>query len=401
MKAVFALDHRFIPHAGDVLSEAQLPAKQWDRYLRVFRHIEVVSRCGSLPEHKHPGELNISSRPGISFTFVPDLSSPVAAVTRRAEAKAIIREAVGNADAVIARLPSETGLIAAGVARDLGKPWAAEALGCPWDGLWNYGNWQGKVYAPVMAWRMRKAMRHAPFAIYVTQRFLQGRYPCRNGSAVACSDVEIPTPSKDVLERRMERRSESNRPLVFGLVGSLNGKVKGIQTALAAFSRIREQLPSFEFRILGAGDAAPWRALAQQHGVADVTRFYGTLPSGGPVLEWLDAVDVYLQPSFKEGLPRALVEAMSRACPAIASSVAGIPELLEAEVLHRPGDIDRLCALLLQAASDPAWRMRQAARNWREAGSYARPMLESRRNRFWDDFAVQVQAAQPIWSLAR
>ena len=400
MRAVFALDHRFIPHGGRVLSEAQLPAESWSRYLRVFDEIIVLSRQGGVPPGKRVDDLNVSSRPRVEFRFVPDLASPLAQVCARSRAIALVRRTVEDADAVIARMPSETGLIASAAARELGKPWAAEVCGCPWDGLWHYGNWQGKVYAPVMAWRVRRALAGAPFAIYVTRRFLQGRYPCKEGHAVGCSDVDIATPGEDVLRRRLDTLESARQPLVFGLVGSLRGKVKGIHTALGALQRARRDLPPFEFRILGAGDPSPWRSMAQAAGLADVTRFDGTVPSGDPVLAWLDAVDVYLQPSFKEGLPRALIEAMSRGCPAIASSVAGIPELLEPQVLHRPGDAARLASLLVRAARDLRWRRQQAERNWREASEYSRANLEGTRNRFWDEFAARVRAAQVACAFA-
>ena len=55
----------------------------------------------------------------------------------------------------------------------------------------------------------------------------------------------------------------------------------------------------------------------------------GRIPTGAPIFEFLDSLDLYLQFSRGgEGLPRALVEGMSRGCPAIGSTVGGIPELL-------------------------------------------------------------------------
>lgn len=371
-----------------------MPAAQWDRYLRVFARIDVVSRRGTLPADARPANLNVSSRPEVSFRFVPNLASPVLQLTRRSEAVAAIRDVVARSDAVIARLPSENGLIAADAARSMGKPWIVEVLGCPWDGLWNYGNWQGKFYAPVMAWRTRRTVARAPFAFYVTREFLQDRYPCVNGNAIGCSDVEVPAPNPDVLVQRQAWAARRRDALVFGLIGSLHGNVKGIQSALAAIAGIRDKAPGIELRVLGAGDATPWISLAKQLGVREIVHFDGTLPSGAPVRAWLDRIDVYLQPSFKEGLPRALVEAMSRGCPAIASSAGGIPELLEAECLHRPGDVEGLRKLIKVALEDPDWRRRQSARNWQASGAYASDVLAKQRNAFWDSFARSVRSAK-------
>jgi glycosyltransferase involved in cell wall biosynthesis len=111
------------------------------------------------------------------------------------------------------------------------------------------------------------------------------------------------------------------------------------------------------------------------------------------VLEWLDDVDLYLQPSFQEGLPRALVEALSRACPALGSTAGGIPELLPPECLHEPGDARRLAELVAAAVGDADWLAQQAAASFETAKRYRRPALERVRADFWEAFAAHARAA--------
>lgn len=390
MKCLFAHDHRFIPIDNNVYSETQFPASMWERYLHAFDELMVVARRGDMPNGKDVGDLEMSSRTGVHFRFVPNLSNPKAQLTCRRKARDVVEECLDDADAVIARLPSEIGLLAVEVARRKGKTWAVEVAGCPWDGLLNYGSWNAKVYAPVMAWRMQQAVSRAPFTLYVTERFLQGRYPCRAGETVACSNVEIPTPFEVVLKQRLARIEAGSEPLVFGLIGTLKTRFKGIQTVLAALKKIREYLPRVEFHVLGGGDSDPWQVEAARYGVTDITFFDGTLPAGDPVLKWLDEVDIYLQPSFKEGLPRALIEAMSRGCPAIGSTCAGIPEILDTDCLIRPGNVDELAQQLLRAARNQQWRLQQAQRNWAVACNYSRDLLDSRRQAFWRRFADYV-----------
>ena len=91
---------------------------------------------------------------------------------------------------------------------------------------------------------------------------------------------------------------------------------------------------------------------------------------------WLDAVDLYVQPSRQEGLPRGTLEAMSRACPALGSTAGGLPELLEPECLHKPGDAAGLGALITRAAGDRDWQRRQAQRNFEVARRYTKPVLD-------------------------
>jgi glycosyltransferase involved in cell wall biosynthesis len=255
--------------------------------------------------------------------------------------------------------------------------------------LWNYGTWQAKLYAPLQMWRMRSVIRESRHTIYVTRRFLQDRYPTCGHAAVA-SNVEIARPGSDVLASRLLRMDQTRHRVVFGLIGSLQHRYKGLDTALQALGRVRDQLPDLTFKVLGPGDPRPWQARAAKYGLEHRVRFCGVLPSGEAVLAWLDDIDIYLQPSFQEGLPRALIEAMSRACPSIGSTAGGIPELLSADCLHRPGDAAFLGTLIVRAATDRAWRRTQAARNFQVAQNYTKDHLERTRAAFWATFARQV-----------
>ena len=394
MKAIFCYDHIFVEDsARRVYSPGQFSADVWHRYLELFETLTVVGRRRSLDEMRRASDFNLASAPGVSFLFLPNLSSVAGLTWRRAEAKRRLREAIQAVDAVIIRLPSEIGLLAAQLAYRLRKPTAIEVAGCPWDGLWNYGTLAARLYAPIRTWRMRREVRRSSFALYVTRHFLQRRYPAF-GRTTAVSDVAIGSPDREVLERRSARIEQRPAPVILGLIGSIGNEIKGVRTVLDALARARAALPPFEFRVLGPGDARPWQELAARHGLADAVRFCGVLPSGAAVFNWLDEVDIYLQPSFKEGLPRALVEAMSRACPALGSTAGGIPELISAECLHRPGDAAQLGRLLVRAAADSDWQRDQAKRNFRHAGAYAGEVLDARRRAFWRDFGDHVTHGQ-------
>jgi glycosyltransferase involved in cell wall biosynthesis len=380
---VFAHDYAFL-HAPDGEVYSDRGAWPWEHYLDFADHVTVASRSRELSADR--SGLTQASRPGVAFESIPSLSGPWIRLANRGAAARRLQGMLETADGLVARLPSEIGSLAVRVAERLSKPWAAEVVTCTWDALWNYGTWQGKVYAPVSWWQTRRLVRRAPFALYVTEEFLQRRYPT-SGRTVACSDVDLPELLPEVLDRRLERIRSRDGTLRVGTIAALSVRFKGVQTALAALGANKDRLPSFEFHVLGAGDPAPWRRLARSHGVESQTRFAGTLAPGEPVRTWLDGIDLYVQPSFQEGLPRALVEALSRACPALGSTAGGIPELLEPEALHRPGDEERLGELFVAAAGDREWQAAQARRNFDVAGRYTKPALARVRSAFWREFA--------------
>lgn len=384
---LFAHDYPFL-HAPDGAVYSDRGDWPWQHYLGFAERITVASRAETV-KGARPGLTEVS-RPEVAYEAIPSLSGPWIRYANRPRARRRLRALIDRADAVVARLPSELGNLAAELAERAGKPYAVELVTCTWDALWNYGTWQGKVYAPISWWKTRRVVRRAPFVLYVTQEFLQRRYPTK-GRSVGCSDVELPELDPAVLESRLGRVSAAGTPFRIGTIAALTVRFKGIQTALEALGRIQESLPAFELHVLGAGDQAPWRQLAAEHGLEAQTHFDGTLPPGEPVREWLDALDLYIQPSFQEGLPRGLVEALSRACPALGSTAGGIPELLEPDCLHRPGDAERLGALIATASADLDWQAAQARRNFEVAGRYTKEELDRVRAGFWDEFARSVR----------
>lgn len=391
MNVLWAHDHTFyFNDSGKFFTSGKLPYAVWERYLSVFDQITVASRAKKVSSDTEIRNKSLSSGANVDFVVLPSLSNPVNKMTKKGYVERVLTESIQKADAVIARLPSEIGAEAVEIAKKLNKPFAVEVVACAWDGLWNYGNVQGKLYAPVATWKTKSLVKRAPFAVYVTKQFLQKRYPCTNGYTEACSNVEIPEMNPAVLEQRIQKIGATAAPVVIGLIGSLNGKTKGIDTALHALAKIKASIPRFEFRILGDGSREPWEALARKLGLQDQVRFCGVLPSGDAVFRWLDEVDLYLQPSFQEGLPRATIEAMSRGCPVIGSMAGGIPELIDNQYLHKPGNESQLARLIRQHISNPSWMADQANRNFHKAQNYTKTILDQNRKQFWEKFSEYV-----------
>lgn len=395
MKALFAYDHRFARDGNKVYSENHFAADFWDRYLGEFARLTVLGREDPMPGNWAADGWKVSSRPEVGFHFVPNLSSAKGLLVEQWRSRGLFDRLVADHDALIVRLPSEIGLAAFAAAQRQGLPTAIEVVGCPHDSFRHHGSIIGRIYAPSAQSRMARATRRATHAIYVTDRFLQSRYPAPDAKCAVASNVELPLADEAVLDRRLASISAINgRPIRLGLIGSLRLRTKGIQTVFAALRATRDQIGPIEFHLLGGGDQAPWKAEAESFGIAHMVHFDGTRPTGQSVLDWLDTIDLYLQPSLQEGLPRALIEAMSRGCPALASSVAGIPELLDSEDLVSPGDESALAKLLTRKWEDRDWMMARAERNFEHAQRFAKHRLDVIRNDFWADFARFVKRAK-------
>ncbi|MEO1773398.1 MAG: glycosyltransferase [Pseudomonadota bacterium] len=143
-------------------------------------------------------------------------------------------------------------------------------------------------------------------------------------------------------ERYAKAPPPSGKALLF--VGRLSA-IKGVALLLRAVAALAETHPDLTLTLVGDGPEAPGlKAEAEALGIADRVTFTGYL-SQDEVAERLAATDVFVLPSFAEGVPVVLMEAMAAGRPVIAPQVAGVPELVEHGVsgfLVPPGDLKRL-----------------------------------------------------------
>lgn len=131
---------------------------------------------------------------------------------------------------------------------------------------------------------------------------------------------------------------------------------KGYDVLIEAFARVRARFPTARALLVGAGPLKDsLEAQARRAGVGDVVRLVGPVPYDD-VPKVLAAADVYVQPSYDEGIPRATLEAMAMGLPVVASCVGGIPELVQdgvTGILVPPGDPEALAAALEPFLADP------------------------------------------------
>jgi colanic acid/amylovoran biosynthesis glycosyltransferase len=131
------------------------------------------------------------------------------------------------------------------------------------------------------------------------------------------------------------------------------GPQKGLHTLVDAVAMVAADQPDVRVIVLGDG---PLRAALESQAVASGVSsnvIFAGLASGEAVRQQLLDSRTFVLPSFAEGLPVVLMEALALRRPVITTWVAGIPELVDAQVgwLSPPGDVAAL-ALSIRAALD-------------------------------------------------
>jgi glycosyltransferase involved in cell wall biosynthesis len=380
MKALFCHDHHYYNANGAVVSKGQYHNAVWDRYLNHVDGLTVLGRDGGALTGPIDG-VNTAGRDGVSFELLKDTNSFKGLFNRR-QSKETIRLLVADHDLIILRGISEIGKMAFDEARRQGKMIAMEMVACAWDELWYHGSIKAKLYAPYRFMIARHMAQNANAIIYVSQKFLQNRYPSNAPIQAAASNVQIdrdsfsdaPPPTRDFFK--------------IGLIGTLKNRLKGVHIAIEAAKILKTRnLNNFRIHILGPGDAfaAPHQfgQMAIDKGVADTIIFDGLRTSGAPVLEWIRDLDLYIQPSFQEGVPRATIEAMSQCRAVIGSNAGGIAELLDNTCVIRRGDATALADKIEWMIKNPDIQKEQASRNYIEARKYTMDKLAPIRQNFW------------------
>jgi sugar transferase (PEP-CTERM/EpsH1 system associated) len=141
--------------------------------------------------------------------------------------------------------------------------------------------------------------------------------------------------------------------LVVGTVGRLSPEKGGVDVLVRAVERLRQTHPRARLLVVGDGALRPdLERVASELGSNAI--FAGTRTD---VARLLSAMDVFVLPSLKEAMPIALLEAMAMRLPVIATTVGGVPEIVDdgkTGLLVAPGDEADLHCALHRLADDPA-----------------------------------------------
>ena len=134
---------------------------------------------------------------------------------------------------------------------------------------------------------------------------------------------------------------------------------KGLDVLVQAIKALVDGGTDVKLTIVGPGPReGSLRASAARLGVAERVSFAGAVGQDDMAAYYAQA-DVFCLPSFAEGLPVVLMEAMATGRPVVATRIMGVPELVEEGVsgfLVAPGNVDQLAGALGRLAASPALR---------------------------------------------
>jgi glycosyltransferase involved in cell wall biosynthesis len=158
-------------------------------------------------------------------------------------------------------------------------------------------------------------------------------------------------------ERRAELRAQVNlppdRPIVL-FAGRL-AYPKAVDVLLRARKRVHTQMPEALLVLAGTGALKEeMETLSHELGLDDAARFLGWVQTTRPLYQ---AADLFVLPSWSEGMSMALLEAMACGLPPVVSDIPGSADIVTQEqngLLVAPGDEEGLAAALERGLRDTA-----------------------------------------------
>ena len=381
MNVIVTTEQRFLEHHGEIYTDTIGDYQFWYRYLEVFSEVYIVARIQqtqALPK----GAIRADGT-RVRFVALPDYIGLIGGMIKLPALLVRTRQIAQSQRVFILRAPGVITTLIYLWLMFRRWPFSLEVVGDPFDSLdpkilrrpWARGVRLLVVRA------LKRQCQAAACVCYVTREYLQNRYPPGQGYATYCSDVELSAQAFSAAAVYRVVAVHDRARLIF--VGSLSQPYKGLGILLKALKLCVDRSIMLDVTVLGDGSyRSEYEQLAVQLGIQDLVTFHGYV-TRKTVLQLYAEADLFVMPSWVEGLPRALLEAMASGLPCIASAVGGIPELLSAEDMVAAGDPVTLAAKIKEVLTDDGRLAKMSARNAEIAWQFRDEALHQRRLEFY------------------
>ena len=182
----------------------------------------------------------------------------------------------------------------------------------------------------------------------------------------------------------IEKKEDSKVRLLF--MGEI-GPRKGVFDLLAAIRNHKDELEGeIEVRIGGNKNEVQLLAAIKDYNIEKFVHFEGFV-SGEKKIELLNWANVYVLPSFNEGLPISILEAMSYKMPIISTPVGGIPEVVDDSngILVEPGNSEQIYKAILTYVHDAGLIAKQGEESYKKVQTYMPNYVLNHLKRIYED----------------
>jgi len=355
-------------------------AEMWKECLEVFDEVVIADRV------VYTDKVETGQKPvladGITFFEMPSFKGALSLGKTVPRMFWRAKKAIRQADVWHLHCPNFVSLCMWFWARYYKVPYSVELRGyCAVNAI--YLKLRGLKFPRFTAAFMRFLLNlelSRPLAVVGVSKSLIRDFPPGNGCPTfAISDNRVPETS--YRHARLWQNDSRSRTIVS--LGSLEAIKNPFGIIRSLHLLTQKGFTNWKFVWIGDGPLkGEAQQLADQLGLSDCVNFLGFVPWNN-VFDILKRADLYLLYSLSEGLPRALLEAMACALPAIGSNVGGVSELLHENDIVPSLDDEMLADKLYEVITDPKRLTEMSRRNLNIAKSYSAEILSAQKIDFY------------------
>ncbi|MBQ6908457.1 MAG: glycosyltransferase family 4 protein [Clostridia bacterium] len=354
------------------------------RYLNVFEEVIIAGFCDKISYEQAKSMLKISGE-RVSFYEFPYPHGEWEYVRKKLKIIRSLKNISKNCDAILLRVPETLSFLVMNRAIKEKIPFAIEVVSDPVN-LYNRKFCASKYWFVYKIWyyiQLRRAAYYANGTSYVTEHELQKRYPpnLKNNENFTTFYTDTNIIIDDTIK---QRKFPENKKIVFIHIStSIRVNAKGHKEALEAFARLVSDGVDSELVFVGADKLNQINEnIIKENNLEKYVRFTGKL-TPKQVFDELDKADVFLFPSYNEGLPRVVIEAMSRGLPVIATDIPAHRELLPAKYLSPVMESQKLYENIKKIAADSSFYESASKYCIEKAKEYDVKKIEKKRTEYY------------------
>lgn len=358
------------------------------RYLDVFEEVRLVTRMKDIDYEEAKDKIRVDGK-GLEFYSLPFYHGPWQYAVKYCKIQSSLSSAIEGCDCAVLRIPEPVSFQLFSKIKKREIPCAIEVVSHAKD-LYAPGTIKTIVrpFLRIM-WNFlqKRVCRLADGVSYVTREYIQQSYPSKiKEHDTRRFETYYNDANLDEIFFSESRTAQSfeNRTINLVHVAGINNTAKGHYELLHVLSEIKDDYNEYRLIFVGGGTMLNYYSdLRDELGLNEYVMFKGHVSAAGEIADILKASDIFILPTYTEGLPRVILEAMASGLPCIASDVGGISEILSQRSLIKPKSIISLKDKLLEFSHDSELLAQESKRNREEVTLYCKDIITSRQKSFY------------------
>jgi len=320
--------------------------------------VDLISGPSTGPEGSMADRLDVGTNPGSRPLIVPNLVRPVHPIKDFLALRNLEKIFRQTKPEIVHTHSGKAGILGRSAAARAGVPIIIHTIHGP-----SFGTFQGAFSNWIFRGAERRAARHTTHFVTVADAMTEQYLAAGIGRREQFTKVLSGFPLQPFLSAKNDPQLRARLGLAPGdiVIGKIARlfKLKGHDDLFSIAPELVKQNPRIKFLLVGDGE---WRGRFEQMvaslGLQKHFVFTGLVPPE-QVPQFVGIMDLLVHLSTREGLPRALPQALAAARPVVAYDCDGAREVCfddQTGFLVRPGDLKNLTQKLLRLAGDPALR---------------------------------------------